>query len=185
MIHPAECAFTFPGRQFIISIKPQEMQGLHTALDNIIGRCKRCCEMRTSVTLKTLIIISAAMIITVLSFSMGYFKAKMDFQKFTDTYTVSVEETAHPAPENETPAEQENVNNSPLVNINTATAAELESLPGIGPALAARIVEYREEYGEFQSRYNLMDVSGIGTGIYEKIKDSICVNDQNQEEMEK
>ena len=109
MIHPAECAFTFPGRQFIISIKLQEMQGLHTALDNIIGRCKRCCEMRTSVTLKTLIIISAAMIITVLSFSMGYFKAKMDFQKFTDTYTVSVEETARPAPENETPAEQENV----------------------------------------------------------------------------
>ena len=153
--------------------------------EQILGRCKWCCEMRTSVTLKTLIIISAAMIITVLSFSMGYFKAKMDFQKFSDTYTVSVEETAPPARAEDTFVEDEKPADNTLIDINTATAAELETLPGIGPALAERIVAHREEYGNFQSRYNLMDVSGIGTGIYEKIKDSICVNAQNQEEMEK
>lgn len=141
--------------------------------------------MKTSVTLKTLIIISAAMIVTVLSFSMGYFKAKMDFQKFSDTYTVSVEETAPPARDEDTFVEDEKPTDNTLIDINTATAAELETLPGIGPALAERIVAHREAYGNFQSRYNLMDVSGIGTGIYEKIKDSICVNAQNQEEMEK
>ena len=58
--------------------------------------------MKTSVNLKMLIIISAAMIITVLSFSLGYFKAKMDFQKYSDSYTVSVEKIAEStAPEEE------------------------------------------------------------------------------------
>ena len=144
---------------------------------------KRCCKMRTSVNLKTLIIISAAMIITVLSFSLGYFKAKMDFQKFSDTYTVSVEKLAESdAAEEETPPSDETVL---LININTASAAELEALPGIGPVIAERIVAHREANGEFKNRYSIMDVPGIGAGIYDKIKDSICVNDMNQGETEK
>ncbi len=139
--------------------------------------------MRTSVNFKVLIIISAVMIITVLSFSVGYFKAKMDFQKFSDTYTVSVEKSAEAKTNaEETPSAEEP---ALLVNINTASAAELETLPGIGPVIAERIVAHREANGEFQNRYNIMDVSGIGAGIYEKIKDSICVSDLNQEETEK
>ena len=139
--------------------------------------------MRTSINLKMLIIISAAMVITVLSFSLGYFKAKMDFQKFSDTYTVSVEKNADAeTPEQDVTPEDDKVL---LVNINTATAAELETLPGIGPVIAERIVAHRETNGEFQNRYNIMDVSGIGAGIYEKIKDSICVSDSDQGEIEK
>ncbi len=49
-----------------------------------------------------------------------------------------------------------------LVNINTADARELESLPGIGPSLAAAILEHRQRIGEFASVDSLLDVSGIG-----------------------
>lgn len=62
-----------------------------------------------------------------------------------------------------------------LVNINTAGEKQLESLPGIGPKIAGRIVEYRREYGSFASKDELMDVSGIGPATYEKLKDKITV----------
>lgn len=60
-----------------------------------------------------------------------------------------------------------------LVNINTATITELESLTGIGSAMAERIVEYREKEGYFTSIEDIMNVSGIGNGKFEKIKDNI------------
>jgi len=61
------------------------------------------------------------------------------------------------------------------ININTASAAELESLPGIGPTLAQRIVDYRSTHGPFKAPEDLMNVSGIGTGRYEQIKDLITI----------
>lgn len=141
--------------------------------------------MRTSVTLKTLIIISAAMVIAVLSFGMGYFSGKTDVRKFSDTYAASVETVSDtPAHGSASDDLQPNGGSAPI-NINTASIAELETLSGIGPVLAERIVAHREEYGEFQNKYNLMDVPGIGTGIYKVLKDSICVSGQNEEEMEK
>ncbi len=57
-----------------------------------------------------------------------------------------------------------------LININTAAAAELELLPGIGPALAARIVEHRTRHGRFRSVDELDHVSGIGPRTLEKIR---------------
>lgn len=62
------------------------------------------------------------------------------------------------------------------LNINTATEAELETLPGIGATLAARIVEYREKHGSFNSIADIMQVSGIGTGRFNQIKDLITVD---------
>ena len=59
------------------------------------------------------------------------------------------------------------------VNINTATAAELDQLPGIGPAMAARIVEWRQANGPFQSGEDLKKVQGIGEAKYRKLKDKI------------
>lgn len=62
-----------------------------------------------------------------------------------------------------------------LININTASAEELDQLPGIGPAIAQRIVDYREANGPFRSVEEIKLVSGIGDKLFEKIKDLITV----------
>ena len=62
-----------------------------------------------------------------------------------------------------------------MININTATQTELETLPGIGPSTSLKIVNYREENGDFQSIEQIKEVSGIGDAKYENIKDLICV----------
>lgn len=59
------------------------------------------------------------------------------------------------------------------VNINTADAATLEALPGIGPELAQRILDYRQAHGPFARIEGLLDVPGIGPGILEKIQEEI------------
>ncbi|MDI6868865.1 MAG: helix-hairpin-helix domain-containing protein [Coprothermobacterota bacterium] len=61
------------------------------------------------------------------------------------------------------------------ININTASAKELESLPGIGPVLAQRIVDYRAQKGGFKSIEEIKEVSGIGDKRFEAIKDLITV----------
>lgn len=81
-------------------------------------------------------------------------------------------EKTETAPE-ETETEPEGM--ASRVNLNTADAAALESLPGIGPALAQRIIDYRTANGPFQTTAEIQDVRGIGAGIYAKIKDSITV----------
>ncbi len=62
-----------------------------------------------------------------------------------------------------------------FVNINTASQSELDTLPGIGPALAQRIIQYREANGAFQSAEDLKNVSGIGDKNFENMKDKITV----------
>ena len=62
-----------------------------------------------------------------------------------------------------------------LVNLNTADSEELQTLKGIGPSKAAAIIEYRSSYGTFLAPEEIMEVPGIGEGIYAKIKDSICI----------
>jgi len=61
------------------------------------------------------------------------------------------------------------------ININTASHAELESLPGIGPYLAQQIISYREANGPFTSIEDIIDVYGIGQSTFELIKDLITV----------
>lgn len=64
---------------------------------------------------------------------------------------------------------------SGLVNINTASAAELQTLSGIGPSMAQSIIDERTQNGAFASVDDLMRVSGIGEKKLAKIKDCICV----------
>ncbi|MBD3689109.1 ComEA family DNA-binding protein [Nanchangia anserum] len=61
------------------------------------------------------------------------------------------------------------------VNLNTADLAALETLPGIGPALAQRIIDHREENGRFTSVDDLTQVSGIGTKTLDRLRDKVCV----------
>lgn len=61
------------------------------------------------------------------------------------------------------------------VNINDAKQTELETLPGIGPSLAQRIIEYRETNGKFQKIEDLQNVKGIGDSKYSNIKDNVCI----------
>ena len=61
------------------------------------------------------------------------------------------------------------------VNINTATQAQLETLPGIGPSTATKILTYRKEKGKFTKIQDIKEVSGIGDSKFEKIKDYITV----------
>jgi competence protein ComEA len=60
-----------------------------------------------------------------------------------------------------------------LVNLNTASQAELESLPHIGPALAERIIAFRQAHGAFEGVDELLGVDGIGAKILDEIKDLV------------
>ena len=69
-----------------------------------------------------------------------------------------------------TPAPPQAITSSGLINVNTASVAELESLPEIGPALAQRIIDYRIANGPFQTLDELADVKGISPRIVELIR---------------
>ena len=62
-----------------------------------------------------------------------------------------------------------------LVDLNAATAADLDALPGIGPVLAQRIVDHRAEHGPFTSVDQLDDVSGIGPAIFAELVERVRV----------
>jgi competence protein ComEA len=76
-----------------------------------------------------------------------------------------------------TPVEEVITSTTELINLNTASQAELESLPGIGPTNALKIIEYRDANGPFLNTEDIINVSGIGPGTYERIKDLITVGE--------
>ena len=79
-----------------------------------------------------------------------------------------------PEPETEQESETKPAITGPM-NINTATAEQLDTLPGIGPVLAQRIVDYRTAHGGFQAVEELLNVSGIGNAKLMEILDEITV----------
>ena len=65
--------------------------------------------------------------------------------------------------------------NAEFISLNSATMEQLESLPGVGPAMAARIIEYRESIGSFSDLTQLKEVSGIGDKLYAKISQDLTL----------
>ena len=61
------------------------------------------------------------------------------------------------------------------VNLNTATLEQLQTLPGVGPVLAQRILDYRDQHGGFESVADLQNVSGIGVSRYNDLKNRVTV----------
>lgn len=61
------------------------------------------------------------------------------------------------------------------ININKAAQTEIETLPGIGPSTALKIINYRNEHGKFKNIEDIKNVSGIGDSKFENIKEYICV----------
>ncbi|HYT77527.1 MAG TPA: helix-hairpin-helix domain-containing protein [Vicinamibacterales bacterium] len=66
------------------------------------------------------------------------------------------------------------------VNLNTATQAQLESLPGIGPKAAQRILEYRQKNGQFKKIEDLMNVKGVGEKSFLKLKPYLTVTEKTE-----
>lgn len=100
----------------------------------------------------------------------GLNKALDDAQKSSGETTTSVKTTT----EGGTVAGASTDING-LININTATAGELDSLSGIGTTYAQRIIEYREANGGFSSIEEIQNVKGIGPATFGKIKDQITI----------
>lgn len=88
---------------------------------------------------------------------------------------VDGEQIAVGIPGSSSPGDVDPAGQSGLVDLNTATQAELEELPGIGPVLAQRILDFREDNGGFSAVEQLRDVSGIGPTVYEDIVDLVTV----------
>lgn len=97
-------------------------------------------------------------------------------QTLVDGGKVVVPKLGEQLPETATAANSLGFDTGGKVNINTASVNELDQrLPGIGPSLAQRIVDYRQRNGGFKAPEEIMEVSGIGDKRYEQIKDLITV----------
>ena len=77
--------------------------------------------------------------------------------------------------ESKTTEKNNNQKKTGKININTATQEELETLPGIGPTTALKIINYRNENGKFKSIEDIKEVSGIGESKFNTIKDMISI----------
>jgi competence protein ComEA len=73
------------------------------------------------------------------------------------------------------PEQQSSAQQAPALNLNTATQADLEKLPGVGPATAKQILDYRQKNNGFKKIEELMNIKGIGEKSFLKLKPLVTV----------
>lgn len=111
-----------------------------------------------------------------LSFTAGYFVGQ---NKSSNLMSIETQYSANASVEDTvSPEESITIELIGKININTASADELTALNGIGEVLAQRIIDYRTEYGFFERTADIMNVSGIGEGIFSNIEDLITVENE-------
>lgn len=101
----------------------------------------------------------------------GVFLTTNDGQLFQNNAKLS--SSSDPLPSTESIVGEQT--SSGPININIASQAELESLPGIGPVLAERIIDYREKNGPFKTKSSLKNVKGIGEKTFADLVDKITI----------
>ena len=106
------------------------------------------------------------------SFLLGFFLGR---QTGTVQMQIGAEVSQHPVVFSSPRAQTEKSDNPFPINVNASAAHELTALPGIGDVLAERIIAYREQYGDFISLEELMDVPGISQKRFDAIKDLITI----------
>ena len=116
---------------------------------------------------KTAALVLAAALLLCLMFTLGYLIGTGRGETQVQITTVQAPEQE---PASETPPEQDGP-----IDLNTATQAQLETLPGVGPELAKRILDYRNMYGRFVSVEQLMDVEGIGEKRFSALEQLVTV----------
>ena len=92
-----------------------------------------------------------------------------------ETQRPALQESEQQTQEEPAPAQSEG---QTLLDLNTAQLHELQTLPGIGPVIAQRILDYREQFGPFRTKEQIKDVQGIGDVRYEQIEALIAVEDE-------
>lgn len=144
--------------------------------DILIGIISDCRNGVAQLKMKKLASGACAVLFIAVAAGIGFWVKKYEPQNFViETQTEAVTPSpASAAPEAEGAQAPEGSTDG-KININTATAAELDKLDGVGDKIAQRIIDYREAHGPFEVPEDLMKVSGIGTKKFAAIKDAICV----------
>ncbi len=120
-----------------------------------------------------IILIALTLIFMALVFAQSYFTEDSDVPVFVETELQAPEELLLIGGDGDIAEE-----NTGPININTADVETLDMLPGIGEGIAQRIIDYRNENGNFEKTEDIMNVSGIGEKTFEEIKDLIiCETD--------
>ncbi len=97
------------------------------------------------------------------------------FEKMKGEITVGNVVAPSPIPSSPIPAPALETDASTKININTAGLEALDRIPEVGPVIAQRIIDYRNQNGPFQTREDLKNVKGIGDTTFEKMKDEITI----------
>ena len=128
--------------------------------------------------LKKFEIVALSIAAAAVVFTAGFFigRGNRGGEIVIDSAAGVVDASEYSAEEEKSVQIQESPEDGVMININTATEAQLETLPGIGETLSKRIVAYREKVGDFKKIEDLTGVEGIGSKKFDAVKDHITVD---------